>query len=142
MNPAIARSRRRNRRTGQAAAEFALVVPVFLLVLFAIMEMSLVVYHYYTMCEAAREAVRYAIVHSPTGPNPATASQIQQIAINYAPALNLSPGDISVSSPADANLATSKDARVAISHAYKLRIPFLQPVTLTLASSAQMLVSQ
>lgn len=123
-------------------AEFAWSATAFLLLMFGLMQMGLAVYNYNTACAAAREAVRYAIVHSPTSPNPATTSQIQQVAINYAPALNLTSSDISVSWPADPNLPSLKDARVAISYNYQLEIPFLSTVTLTLTSSSQMLVSQ
>jgi hypothetical protein len=40
------------------------------------------------------------------------------------------------------NLPLQKDAQVAISYQYQLNIPFLTPVSLTLASTSQMLVSQ
>ena len=43
---------------------------IFLMLMFAIIEMAMVVYSYNTISHAARECVRYAIVHSPTGPNP------------------------------------------------------------------------
>ena len=127
---------------GQTALEFAMVASVFLLLLFGIMQMALTVYNYNTVCSAAREAVRYAIVRSPTSPNPATTAQIQQIAINTAAGLNTSQLTIAVSWPADANLPTQTDARVKVSYQYQLQIPFFSPVTMTLASTSQMLVSQ
>lgn len=133
---------RRRRPAGQTMVEFAMVASVFLLLLFGIMEMGFAVYNYNTACSAAREAVRYAIVHSPTGPNPATIPQIKQVAINYAPALNLTSSDINVTFPADANLPSQDDAQVTISYKYQLDVPFLSPVTLKLTSTSQMLVSQ
>ncbi len=45
---------------GQALVEFALVVPVLLLLLVAIMELGLVINHYITLTEAAREGARSA----------------------------------------------------------------------------------
>ncbi|HEY1850308.1 MAG TPA: TadE/TadG family type IV pilus assembly protein [Candidatus Binataceae bacterium] len=127
---------------GQTMVEFAMVASVFLLLLFGIMQMALTVYNYNTVCSAAREAVRYAIVRSPTSPNPATTAQIQQVAINTAVGLNTSQLTIAVSWPADANLPTQSDARVKVSYQYQLKIPFFSPVTMTLASTSQMLVSQ
>jgi Flp pilus assembly protein TadG len=50
---------------GQTMAEFAMVASVFFLLLFCIIEISYAVYNYNTVCTAAREAVRYAIVHPP-----------------------------------------------------------------------------
>jgi Flp pilus assembly protein TadG len=127
---------------GQTMAEFAMVASVFFLLLFCIIEMSYAVYNYNTVCTAAREAVRYAIVHSPTSATPATTAQIQQIAINSAVSLNPSHLTVNVSWPADANLPSQQDAQVQVSYQYQLLIPFRSALTLTLASTSQMLVSQ
>ena len=129
-------------QAGQTTAEFALSATVFVILVFALMQLGWAVYKFNTMCSAAREAARYAIVHSPTGPNPATPAQIQQVAINYAPALNLIASDISVTWPTDANLSPTEDARVSISHQFKFPIPFLPTISLTLSTTSQMLVSQ
>lgn len=126
---------------GQAIVEFAMVATVFLLLFFGITEMGIVVYQYSSVCTAAREAARYAMVHSPANTqNPATTAQIQQIAIDHAPFL--STANVSVSFPADPTLPGQKDAQVAITYNYTQQIPFMSPVTLTLTSTSQMLVSQ
>jgi Flp pilus assembly protein TadG len=61
---------------GQALVEFALVVPIFLVMLFAIVDIGRVVWANDSLANAAREAARYAIVHGgsennacPVGPN-------------------------------------------------------------------------
>lgn len=61
--------------SGQALAEFTLVAPIFLLLLFAIIEFGWYVYQVQVLNEAAREGSRYAIVHGstslcPSGPMP------------------------------------------------------------------------
>lgn len=66
--------RGRNGR-GQAVTEFALVIPIFLLVLYGIIEFGRYVYTVQVVNNAAREGARYAIVHgakslSPSGPMP------------------------------------------------------------------------
>jgi Flp pilus assembly protein TadG len=127
---------------GQTFAEFALVTGVFLLLMFGLMEMATTVFAYTTICEAAREAARYAIAHSPTSANPATNSQIQQVAISAAPSLGLTATNVSVSWPADSNLPSKKDIQITISYPYTLRIPMMSPITLTLAATSQSLVSQ
>jgi Flp pilus assembly protein TadG len=127
---------------GQTMVEFAMVASLFLLLLFGVMQMALTVYSYNTVCSAAREAVRYAIVHSPGSANSATATQIQQVAINEAVGLDPSQLAVTVSWPPDAKLPLQTDAQVKVSYQYQLKIPFLSPVTLTLASTSQMLVSQ
>ena len=55
--------------------EFAIVAPLFFLVLFAIIEFGWYVYQVQTLNDAAREGTRYAIVHGstslcPSGPLP------------------------------------------------------------------------
>jgi Flp pilus assembly protein TadG len=127
---------------GQTMVEFAMVASLFLLLLFGIMQMALTVYNYNTVCSAAREAVRYAIVHSPASANAATTAQIQEVAINNAVGLNSSQLAVTVSWSADARLPLQNDAQVKVSYQYQLNIPFLSPVTMTLASTSQMLVSQ
>jgi TadE-like protein len=65
--------RRRPRTRGQALAEFALVAPIFFLMVFALMDFGRYVYYVQTLNNAAREGARYAIVHgylslNPSGP--------------------------------------------------------------------------
>jgi len=128
--------------SGQAMVEFAGVALTFFALLFGIFEMGIVVYRYNTVCQAAREAVRYAVVHSPTSQNPATKDQIVGVAVNYAPFL--AAGEVTVNFTPDTNphLVNQTDAVVSISHTYIQNIPLMSAVTLTLTSSSQMLVSQ
>jgi hypothetical protein len=63
------------RPRGQALAEFAMVIPVFLLCLYGIIEFGRYVYTVQILNNAAREGARYAIVHGadsmcPSGPMP------------------------------------------------------------------------
>ena len=53
----------RRRRAGQALAEFALVAPIFFLLLFAIVEGGRFMFYYEVLNNATREGARYAIVH-------------------------------------------------------------------------------
>lgn len=125
--------------------EFAMAASIFLMLTFAIIELAMAVYSYNSISHAARECVRYAIVHSPTGPNPSTTSQIQKVTVLYAalPAPNqLVPADVTVTFPADPSLPSQKDAQCTVALSYSLRIPFLPSKTLPLTATARMLVSQ
>jgi hypothetical protein len=76
----MSRILRRGRQSrGQAIAEFALIAPIFLLLLFGIIEFGRYVYLAQILNNAAREGARYAIVHGstslcPSGPMPGGAT--------------------------------------------------------------------
>jgi Flp pilus assembly protein TadG len=147
------------RPAGQTMTEFAMGATVFLLLMFGIMEMAMAVNAYSNVCTAAREAARYAIVHSPTslgspcssGTCTSTELQsvctaIQQQAVDYAPFLSqggggCTTGDINVSFTNPTN-AASDYAVVVINHTYPLNIPFMSAVNLNLEASSKILVSQ
>jgi TadE-like protein len=74
---------RRPRQRGQALVEFALVFPLFLLVLVSIITFGLYVFYNQQLSNAAREAARYAAVHSSTAQCP-TVSRINPIGSNQA----------------------------------------------------------
>jgi Flp pilus assembly protein TadG len=61
------RRRGRVERRGQALAEFALVAPIFFLMLFALIDFGRYVYYVQILNNAAREGARYAIVHGSKG---------------------------------------------------------------------------
>jgi len=136
---------RRCHQSGQSTAEFFLIIPAFFLILFATMELAQAVFTYNSICEAAREAVRYAIVHGPNSVDPSVSpyTDVQQVAINAVPDLTLTSANITVSWPADPNLPTKKDAQVKVSYTYSLSgIPLLSTISLSLTATSQMLVSQ
>src|SRR5258708_6028793 len=145
---AIAHSRKllRARSAGQAATEFAMIATVLFLLMFGLMTLGSAVYSYNTISSAAREAVRYAAVHSATSLDPATGAgdtRIQQKALDYAQGVKLALTDVTVSWPADPNPRMKlPDAQVQISYTYNLKIPFMSPVALALTSTSRMLVSQ
>ena len=58
------------RERGQGIAEFALVLPVFALLLFSIITFGLYVFYNQQLANAAREGARYAAVHSSTSQCP------------------------------------------------------------------------
>src|SRR3954468_656604 len=58
----IRRSPRRRGR-GQALVEFALVIPLFLLILMAVFDFGRAVFAYNSVTNAAREGTRFAIVN-------------------------------------------------------------------------------
>ena len=76
--------RSRQRRTGQALTEFALVFPMFLLVLLSLIVLGLYVFYQQQLDGAARDAGRYAAVHSSSAQCP-TASWMPPGALSPPP---------------------------------------------------------
>jgi Flp pilus assembly protein TadG len=80
------------RRAGraQALAEFALVVPIFFLILFGIIDFGRYVYYTQILNNAAREGARYAIVHGELGtpktgpPSDPSGTAVINVVRNYA----------------------------------------------------------
>jgi Flp pilus assembly protein TadG len=141
-----------SRFSGQTLTEFAMVLMVSFLFLFAIIEMAMALNAYSNICTAAREAARYAIVHSPTSanspcPTSGQCTAVQNVAVNYAPFLSTSDvteADFTCEATSTCTSSgVSKDyAVVTINHTYPLSIPFMASVNLSLSATSKMLVSQ
>jgi len=83
----IKRLRRRPR--GQALVEFALIVPIFILLLVGILDLGRAIYAYNTVANASREGVRVGIVNQNVG-------AITDHAVDHAVALGLDASSIDV----------------------------------------------
>ncbi len=79
----------RRRSRGQTLVEFALLLPIFILVFVGIFDAGRAVFAYHTANNAAREGARQAIVDQ-------TLDHIQTRAIQHAVALGVAPGDVVV----------------------------------------------
>ena len=82
-------SLRRNPARGQSLVEFGLVLPIFLLLVFGIIDFGRAVFAFSTLNSAAREAARVAVVDQ-------VPAHITDEAIAQAYALDLSAGDVSL----------------------------------------------
>lgn len=69
------------KQKGAQAVEFALALPFFILILFAVLDFGLLVYNKAIITNASREAARRGIVLSAAAWN---AANIKQVACNYA----------------------------------------------------------
>ena len=63
------KKRTQKHEDGQALVEFALVLPILLVLLCAIIDFSWMYYNQITISNAAREGARYAVVNCGTKPN-------------------------------------------------------------------------
>jgi Flp pilus assembly protein TadG len=85
----VIRLRSRRKRRGQTLVEFALILPIFLLVLIGIFDFGRAVYYYNSLSNAAREAVRVAIVDQNT-------TAITDTAVSHASSVGVTSGDVTV----------------------------------------------
>ena len=85
--------------SGQTLIEFALIIPVFLLLVFGLLDLGRAVYYYSAIHNAAREGARYSIVHydrNPVSFSIAQKNAIRNVVQEKAVAVGLLISDITV----------------------------------------------
>lgn len=143
---------RRHARRGAAATEAALVLPVFLMIVLGVIDVSVGVARYNSLSQAARHGARQAAVHGgrasagwnggPWGPEtidqPATAAGVPAVDA-VRPMLTQCPLDesrVRVEWPDGSNVA-GKSVRVTVTSTYRPMVTFLlgNPAVALTASS-------
>ncbi len=153
--------RRAEGEEGLALVEFALSCSILCLILFGTFQVSLLVYTYDFVCEAARDGARYAIVRGTkctAMPDcGATSAQIQTHvqAQNY-PGITTSnltasavwykaataPPNMVWSSCTGTCNVEGNAVQVTVNYPYTFSVPFWNTVTVNLTNSSQMVISQ
>ena len=137
-----------SRSAGQALAEFALVAPIFFLLLFAIIESGRFVFYYEVLNNATREGARYAIVNgansfsstgSPAAPgttssNPSGSDVVDRV---RSAAFGMPGSAISVNASWDPDNGRGSTVTVIASYSYSSLVPIvpLPPITVEAESS-------
>ena len=139
-------------RRGQAMVEFALIAPVFFLVLFAIIEGGRFMFYYETLNHAAREGARYAIVNGansircPTGP-PAPGSVACDTAGNdvvarvRASSYGVPPSGVMVNATWNPSNARGSIVRVEAIYTYTSLVPLLPLPPITVSAESNLVVN-
>jgi Flp pilus assembly protein TadG len=125
------------RDRGQSLVEFALVLPIFVVLLVGLFDVGRAVFAYSTLTNAAKEAGRLAIVDQ-------TLAHIRQEAVDQSLNLHVPASDVAVSylSPDGAGPCSSQTAppigciaMVTVSYSYDPVLPVIEyvvgPITLT-----------
>ncbi len=129
------RFRKKSRREdGQAMVEFALILPIFLLILCGILDFGWLFYNQLSLNNACREGARYAVVH--TAENADTQAIINHIEETTTTVFANGGVDIKVeyTSPAD---PTSGDIKVSM----QADISFFTPVLSTVLGKEKTITS-
>ncbi len=126
---------------GQALLEFAVVAPIFFLLVFAMIDFGRYVYYVQILNNAAREGARYAIVHGsnsfqPAGPSsndPTVAGVVRSYAVGVTGngALTITSVWGTPPNPPTNNRGSNVDVKV--SYAFRSIVPIvpLPPITIT-----------
>ena len=122
------------REEGQAMVEFALILPIFLLILCGIIDFGWLFYNQLSLNNACREGARYAVVH--TAENADTTAIINHIENTTTTVFANDGVDISVTytSPAD---PTSGDIQISM----QADISFFTPVLSTVLGKEKTITS-
>jgi Flp pilus assembly protein TadG len=119
LSPAARRSTGLRQQKGAAAVEFALILPILLLVFFGMIELSLALYDKAILTNASREGARAGIVLS--SPK-MTEAQIRDVVLNYTDGALISLGSttaptVTIEQSSQANFPNP--LRVTVSYTYK-----------------------
>jgi Flp pilus assembly protein TadG len=141
-------SQKRPRR-GQATVEFALILPVFLLLLAGVIEFGRVFWSYGVLLQAAQAGARQGAVLGAATSDTTIANAAQQTAANGG--LTISTSNVTVSATCSYASSTSITAAnrtrgnvltVQLSYQYTPLIPFLPMTSLHLSPSSSMEIEQ
>jgi len=134
---------RASRKNDQGASllEFGLVVLVFYMFVFGVMDLGRALYTYHFVSHAAREATRYAIVHGAASPNPASAADIAEYIKNITPN-GIDPHAITVSATWSPNNDPGSNVRIQVQDNFHFIMPLLLTTQLPMSSTSQMVISQ
>ena len=109
---------------GVAAAEFALLLPVLLMILFGIIEFGMIMYSRELITNASREGARAGIVQ---GPPKRTEDQIKAIATTYLTGTGVNPADVTFTVTGEL-LANPNTLTVTATYPYSFLIPYIPTV--------------
>lgn len=143
------RSRRRPRSRGQSLVEFALVLPIFLLILCAIMDFGFLLYSRITVINAAREGARVAMTmaEDQNGIGGAVSDRVSAAAAGLAVTTatcrvpkgsNNCSAFVTVTPPATPPPGDS--VRVTVSYEHRLFFPLLFGTEIPMSSTVQMVL--
>lgn len=130
----------KHRQRGAALLEFGLAFLVFMSAVYAIMEFGRIVSSYNILSGAAREGVRYAVVHGSASGSVATASDIQTVVRNWA--IGLDTNSVAVTTTWNPGNGPGSQVNVKASYTVTPFTGLILTNGLTLQSSSQMVISQ
>ncbi len=127
------------RQRGGTLVELALVLPIFFLMVFGILDFGRGIWAYNTLSYASREGVRYAVVRGSKSLHPASVNDIRQIVIAQTGGLDASKLTVTVTWLPD-NVPGS-NVKVQTQYNFVSIVPLLKLGTLALSSTSNMVIA-
>ena len=125
-------------RAGTIAVEFALVFPVFLILVFLLVELGNVLYKHNSLSYAVQEATRFAIVHGSTADQPATEDDIEAELNDRL--VGIDPGDVAVEMTFTPDNSPGGIVAVQATLPYDPVVPFVPIGTFDISTTTQMTI--
>ena len=123
----------RRSESGASAVEFALLLPVLMMILFGIIEFGLALYRQAILTNASREGARLGIVQSVPA---ITTAQIDAAIDNYLTAAGITPGNVTRAIVAGGVTGTPVQVTLTLPYTYSV-LPGLTSIAPTINLTAQ-----
>lgn len=122
---------------GSTLVEFALVLPIALMVLFGALQCALALFSFCNATYACSVAVRYASLHSMASPVPATTNSVESAARAL---LWVAPADASVNTVWSPGNTVGGTVSVSVRETLPFAIPFTSLKSFSVGSTTQRLI--
>jgi len=141
-------SRRKNRTRGQALVEFALVVPVFLLVLCGILDFGFMLYSRMTVINASREGARISITaaNRTTIPSLASGAVLNNVTALNSALITTSTSCVAIKTSGSCNWSSTTSSQagdavsVTVTYTYQTFFPLFFGSSIPMSSTVQMVL--
>lgn len=125
---------------GSELIETALLLPVFVMILFGTLAFAIVIFGWCNITYASRAAVRYASTHSNASLVPATSATVSAVASTYF--IATAAGSTSTTVTYATTNVVGGTVKVTVSAAYPVVMPFLSRTSYALSSTAQRTITR
>lgn len=107
-----------NNEEGATAVEFALVLPILVLLVFGIIQFGFIFFHYISITHAAREGARWAALEQPD-------TEVRLRVKNSAPGLTIPDADITIVPAGDRSGRIGEPVEVTVKHKTMIIVPLM-----------------
>ena len=113
---------------GQSLVEFALILPILLILLAGVLDVARMYYVYVVLTDAAAEGVSYAASNppsNPSAPGDANAAEIEARTLSACTGVDDEVQSVDIDCPTCPNVVTGDAITVTVTYRYSVMTPFL-----------------